>query len=192
MSSSNSIPYTWASNRSPSQTRLPASNTINSLEMGPVVCQGCIVLQEVYAECRHVKQHVVVYTCAQHPDARPEDCGTQLPDRLLFKPHLCRSCYCAEEEHIFRVTQETLRLFILFKDWPRDERGDVVIENTYQLVDYLCGLGMGPEAVSLWLLSIDFEDGQILELPSSREHIIARRDRILQELRDEQGVWGDG
>ena len=192
MSFSYPVPYTSASGRTSLQTRPLTSNTTNTPEAGPAMCQGCIRLQEVYAECGHVKRHVVVYTCAQHPDARPEDCGAQLPHRLLYKPSLCRSCYCAEEERIFRETQHTLRLFILFKAWPRDDKGDVLIENTYQLVDYLCGRGMTSEAVSTWLLSIDFEDGQILELPRSREHIIARRDRSLQELRDEQGVWGDG
>lgn len=150
------------------------------------MCNGCIGLSEVYADCGHEKRFVVIYPDPDHPEPKQDFTHTRLPNRYLEKPSLCRECYCFEEQVIFDNCELAIQMYDALQDWPRDQNGNIEVDLEGRLKRFLkTFLALRDTAEFL-------EEGEVIEAPLCREDCMAKRTKQLKQLREDQGIWGDG
>ena len=150
------------------------------------MCNGCIGLSEVYADCGHKKRFVVIYPDPNHPEPKMTLLPTRLPNHYLEKPSLCKECYCKKEEKIFEICDVAIELYEALRNWPRDRNGDIEVDIEGRLKGYLDTFPDFRDMASY------VEEGEVIEAPLCPDDCIANRTKELKRLREDQGIWGDG
>ena len=152
------------------------------------MCSGCDTQQEIYSDCHHYKRTTTIKQCLNHPNPTwYEEAQARQRTLYVINPGLCRKCYCAKEEIIFKYYDILSELYDLLRLWPRNVDGDVVVDVQGQLIPFL----KTTRAVEIFPLD-DYSVGQVFFAYDSQQHIIDQREIQLARFRQRQGVWGDG
>lgn len=142
--------------------------------ISPPTATMCVGYNRRHAECRHIKDFIIVTACK---DAVAYDNQCHGPTRTvafttdIISPGLCRACYIKEEVWIFELYAGEIDDL---------EKGMASIRNILRL-------------------SVQLNDETRRELEAELVHLqeglddsLADRNGMLVKFRKSQGVWGDG